>query len=216
MSLTEAQHVFAGAHEDGINDLLRAFFTARPRHLTYVTPALAPSTGAFTSVSPIGFPGIPGGIDYAVSFSIPTVDFHPDSSGGASPLPLGSGQLGIRTTVTLTVLCNRRVRPPDGNEVVPSTPINTALDVFARGKPTVTFLGPGVGDIGFELDTVELVDIKPDSLESVLECVLLMILQGLLANVRLPFKAVTIGAFALVLQRGPESEDDQVKLYGDL
>ena len=216
MSLTEAQHVFAGAHEDGINDLLTAFFTARPRYLSYATPALAPSTGPFTSVSPIGFPGVPGGIEYAVSFSIPTVDFHPDSSGGASPLPVGAGQLGIRTKVTLTILCNSRVRPPDGDDVVPLTPIPTTLDVFARGKPTVTFLGPGVGDIGFELDAVELVDIKPDSLESILECVLLMVLQAVLANVRLPFKALTFGAFALVLLRGPESEDDQVKLYGDV
>jgi hypothetical protein len=216
MSLTEAEHVFAGAHEAGINDLLEAFFTARPRHLNYATPALAPAVGGFTSVPPISFPGVPGGIEYAVSFSIPTVDFHPDSSGGASPLPLGAGQLGIRTTVALTVLCNKRGRPQEGDDDVPLTRITAILDVFARGKPTVTVLGPGVGDIGFELDTIELVDIKPDSLESILECILLMILQAVLANVRLPFEAVTIGAFALVLQRGPESEEDQAKLYGDL
>ena len=32
MSLTQAENVFAGIHEDGINDFLRAFFTARPRY----------------------------------------------------------------------------------------------------------------------------------------------------------------------------------------
>ena len=34
MSLTEAETVFAGVHEAGVNDLFEAFFTARPRFLT--------------------------------------------------------------------------------------------------------------------------------------------------------------------------------------
>lgn len=32
VSLTEAEHLFAGLHETGANDLLHAFFTARPHH----------------------------------------------------------------------------------------------------------------------------------------------------------------------------------------
>jgi hypothetical protein len=41
-----------------------------------------------------------------------------------------------------------------------------------------------------------------------------MVLQAVLLNVKLPFHALTAGAFALALLRGPEVEDDQVKIYG--
>lgn len=43
-----------------------------------------------------------------------------------------------------------------------------------------------------------------------------MMLQAALANVQLPFDALSVGAFSLILLRGPEIEDDQVKLYGDV
>ena len=46
MSLTEAERVFGGIHEDGINDLLKAFFNARPRHLKYGSPGFVGATTA--------------------------------------------------------------------------------------------------------------------------------------------------------------------------
>lgn len=219
MSLTEAEHVFAGVHENGINDFLKAILTARRRYINYGSSFFVPVTTALAiNVPAIPFPGIPGGIHYAVSFSIPSIDLHPDSSGGTSPLPPGPGQFSIKTKVTITVGCGRWEelpnpdRPPSGSLV----PINTSLEVWARGKPTVAYFGPGVGEIGFQLEDIEIVDIKPDSLESVLECIIRMILQAVLANLRLPFHALTMGAFSLMLLRGPEVEDDQVKLYGDV
>jgi hypothetical protein len=63
-------------------------------------------------------------------------------------------------------------------------------------------------------DDVKILDITPNSLDSVLECLLRMILQSVLANIRLPFHALTIGAFSLILTRGPEVDNDQVKLFG--
>jgi hypothetical protein len=80
---------------------------------------------------------------------------------------------------------------------------------------TAVYFSPGVGEIRFQVDQVEIVDIKPDSLEEVLECLLRMVLQAVLQNVRLPFQVLTAGAFSLALLRGPEVEDDQVKLYGN-
>jgi hypothetical protein len=214
MSLTEAETVFAGVNETGVNDLFKAFFTARPRYLTYATPGLVPLAVPFTSVPAIAFPGIPGGIEYRIQFEIPIVDFAPDSSGGASPLPVGPGQLDIHTKVTMTVGCYRYF---DGNKDRQGTvtPISTTLEVWARGKPTVTYFSPGVGEVGFSLDEVEIVDITPDSLESVVECILRMVLQAVIRNVRLPFHALTAGAFSLALTRGPEIADDQVKIYGN-
>jgi hypothetical protein len=216
MSLTEAEHVFAGIHETGINDLLTAFFTARPRLLNYGTSFFVPATTvAATNVPTISFPGIPGGIEYAISFSIPVVDIHPDSSGVASPLPPGPEQLNLRTTVKLTVGCGRwnrgeQSRPPSFN------PLDTNLDLWALGQPIVELFGlPGSGQVSIQVENVEIVNIAPESLESVLECIIRMILDAVLANVQLPFNALTAGAFSLILLR-VEIEDDQVKLYGDV
>ena len=219
MSLTETEHVFAGVHEDGINDFLQAFFSARPRHLNYGTAFFVPTTTASaTNIPTIPFPGIPGGIHYAISFSIPKVDIDPDSSGGLSPLPPGPGQLNLRTEVKLTVGCGRWTRDPQHDKASPIslTPLSTALDLWALGQPVVTFFGaPGSGEVGVQVGRVEIVDIEPDSLESVLECIIRMMLDAVLANIQLPFNALTAGAFSLILMR-VEVKDDQIKLYGDV
>jgi hypothetical protein len=219
VSLTEVEHVFAGVHENGINDLLQAFFTARPRYLNYGSSAfVASTTVAATNMSAIAFPGIPGGIQYAVSLAIPKLDFHPDSSGGASPLPVGLGQFVMNTRVRLTVGCAKWVsRPNKDNPLGGSiTSISTSLEVWVRGGLIATYSAPGSGEIGFQVDEVELVDVKPDSLESVMECVIRMIIQAVLSTVQLPIDALTAKIAPLILTRGPEIEDDQVKLYGDL
>lgn len=222
MSLTETERVFAAASEDGVNDLITAVFTARPRYLNYGSPLFVPATtAAVTQIPAIPFPGVPGGVHYAVSFAIPRVDFHPDDSGGTSPLPPGLGQFTLTTTVRLLVACTRRQRDPAGaaTHVPPPSvaPVATALRIIARGRPDVRFFGaPGSGDVGLLIDEVEIVDIAPDSLESVLECLIRMLLQAALANLRLPFSALSMGAFDLVLVRGPEIEQDQVQLYGNV
>lgn len=222
MSLTETEQVFAGATEDAVNDLIRAIFSARPRYLNYGSSAFVPATTvSATQVPPIPFPNLPGGIHYLVSFTIPEVDFHPDDSGGTSPLPPGLGQFTLTTKVRLVLGCMRFQRGKDipGTHVpFPSTtPISTVLEVIARGKPTVQFFGPpGSGEVGLLVDEVEIVDIKPDSLESVLECLVRMLLQAILSNLKLPFKALSMGAFQLILVRGPEIEEDQVQLYGNV
>lgn len=228
MSLTGADHLFAGLHENGANDLLRAFFTARPHYLHYGSqPFVTATTVNETLMAPIPFPGT-GGIGWLVQFSIPVVDFHPDSSGGALPpqLTLGPGQLSVRTTVKLCVQCSTRVKgdrepvgtgkDPPSNTGSSSKPVCTKLTVWAIGEPIVRYFSPGVGDIAFHVDAVELVDVKPDSLESVLECLIRMMLQAALAQVRLPFQAITAGAFSIALTNGPEISDDTLKIWGTL
>jgi hypothetical protein len=229
VSLTGVDHVFVGVHENGINHLLQALFTARPRYINFGSTFFVPlSTTNATHLDPISITipslppysttSLPVIIEYAVSFSIPSMDLFPDSSGGTSPLPPGPGQFSLHTDVTLTVGCARRVqrpnndRPPSGSLV----PITTKLGVWARGKPTVNYTGPGVGDIGFEIDDIKLESITPDSLEAALECVIRMILEGAISTVHIPFEAVTFRSVTLILARGPEVADDQVKLYGDL
>lgn len=222
MSLTEAEHVFTGPHETGVNDLFEAVFTARPRLLNYAS--FVPTSVSVTNIPPISFPMV-GNINFGVLFSIPVVDFHPDSSGVMPPpLTLGPGEFSVRTTVTLILFCQGERKRDDKRDDVVTThvplpsfaPLIARLEVCGVGAPVVTTFGPGSGEISFRLRAVELVDVKPDELESLLECLIRMLLDAVLRQVKLPFNSLNAGFFQLNLLRGPEVEDDQAKLYGDI
>jgi hypothetical protein len=211
MSLTETHDVVAIAHEDGLNDLIRAFFTARPRHLLYGTNAFVPSTTATsTNVPTIAFPGIPGGIEYAVLVMPPTIDLHPDTAG--TPLPPGPDQFTVSTKVFMALICGKRRRDPKtvGGTSAGAVKVTT-LELHVRGS--VAAIG---GELRFAAEAVEIVDIDPDHLESFLECLLLMIMQAVLATIRIPFDSLSAGAFSLTLTEGPRIEDDTVKVFGTI
>lgn len=216
MSFTKGENVFAGVNERGINSLLTAFFTARPHYLNYGTPHFAPTTTVnVTSIPPVSIPGILSGIEFAISFQIPTVDINPDSSGGTSPLPPGTGKFTIKTQVTISLLCvSRGENMHDVRQR--GTVLTTSLGVFALCAPFVINSAPGTGEIGIRLERAELVDITPDALESIVECLIENILQSVLSNVHLPFNTLTLGAFGLILKAGPDAEEDQVKVRGDI
>jgi hypothetical protein len=218
VSLTEAENVFAGLNETGLNDILTALFTARPRLLNYRTsPAVInnpPSAASWTTVPTIAFPGVPGGIQYAVQFSIPQIDIFPKTAPLPPQITLGLGQITIRTTVTLTLLCGRRRGDENGDQTPAATPISAKLDVVALGRVVVRSVGLGTGTIGFDVLQVEIVDITPDPLESLVECLVLTLLRAVLSTVALPFSSIRVDAFSLNLLRGPLSQDDQLKLYG--
>jgi hypothetical protein len=228
MSLTGPDHLFAGVNENGANDLLRAVFLTRPHYLHYGSqPFVTTSTVNETQMAPIPFPGTGGGIGWLVQFSIPVVDFHPDSSGGALPpqLTLAAGQLSIHTSVRLCIQCGalrkgdskpQHGKEPGANPGSSFAPLCTKLDLWAIGEPVARYFSPGVGDISFHLEAVEIVDVKPDTLESVLECMIRMMLQAALDQVRLPFHGLTAGAFSIALTRGPEISDDTLKIWGTL
>jgi hypothetical protein len=88
--------------------------------------------------------------------------------------------------------------------------------VFAVGHIEHVMAVTGEDAIALAVDAVEIVDIKPDELESVLECLLFMILQAVLAEVRLPLRALRAGAFQLIPVVGPLIEDDRIKMRGNV
>lgn len=228
MSLTEAPAtVLASMHEDGINQFALAFFKARPRHLNYGSPSFVPSTTVNgTQIPPISFPGLGSGIQYAIQFEIPTVDLSPDSSGGTAPLVPGPNQLGVHTRLTLCVECGRR-NPDDPTGGNPDNireqfiairrpyrrPLCTELEIFAIGEPFLTAGGGGAGVLSFRVVDLEIVDIKPESLENTLECVVLQIFDAVLRTLQLPIPALSAGAFDLTLLQ-LRIEDDQIKVFG--
>ena len=235
MSLTEAHEVFASVHEDALNDLIAAFCTDRPRYLVYGSPAFVPvTTVAETTMAAIAFPGVPGGIQWRVQLSIPRIDLHKQTTALPPELTLGPGQFSTALDVRLCLDCRRikiDPRPPrekpgaPGHERPPqdqpddrpprrTAPTCCSLAVFAVGHLEHVLTSWGADAIALAVDRVEIVDILPAELESLLECLLFMILQAVLAEIRLPLRALRAGAFSLTLAQGPLIEDDQVKARG--
>ena len=237
MSLTETETVFAGIHENALNDLLRAFCTDRPRYLVYGSPAFVPvTTIAETTMPAINFPGVPGGIHWRIRLSIPNIDLFKQTSALPPELTLGPGQFSAQIDAELCIDC-RRIRidpkPPRPKDTPRSDPDRQdnppdpdrhplreltcfKLSVFAIGHIENVIASTGEDAIAFAVDAVEIVDISPDELESFLECLMFMILQAVLADIRLPLRALRAGAFELALVVGPLIEDDQVKARGNV
>jgi hypothetical protein len=233
MSLTQAQTVFASVHENAINDALTAFCTARPRYLAYGSPAFTPvTTAAETRMDAIAFPGVPGGIQWRLRLSIPRIDLFKQTQSLPPELSLGPGQFSLSLDAELCIECRKiRIDPkpprpdkgrgqdrpnePPRDDKHPLSELTCfKLRVFAVGHIEHVMTSTGEDGIAFAIDAVEIVDIKPDELESFLECLLFLILQAVLAGIRLPLRALRAGAFQLVPVVGPLIEDDQIKARG--
>jgi hypothetical protein len=233
VSLTQAEAVFASVHETALNDLLTAFFTDRPRYLVYGSPSFVPATTvAETNMPAIAFPGIPGGIQWQLRLGIPRVDLFKQTMSLPPELSLNPGQFSARLDVELCLDCRRlridpkppRWKPSDHREDTqprddrhPLEEVTCCrLKVFAVGHLEHVVATTGEDAIALGVDAVEIVDIEPDELESVLECLLFMILQAVLSQVRLPLRALRAGAFQLTPVVGPLIEDDQIKMRGNV
>lgn len=233
MSLTQAETVFASVHEDAVNDAFTAFCTARPRYLAYGSPAFTPvTTAAETRMDAIAFPGVPGGIQWRLRLSIPRVDLFKQTQSLPPELSLGPGQFSMALDAELCIECRKiRIDPkpprpdkgrgqdnpnePPRDDKHPLSELTCfKLRVFAVGHIEHVMTSTGEDGIAFAIDAVEIVDIKPDELESFLECLLFLILQAVLAGIRLPLRALRAGAFQLVPVVGPIIEDDQIKARG--
>ncbi len=217
MSFTQTHHVFAGVQEQAVNTLLHAVFTARPHYLNYgSTPFVPVSTVDATNMSTIPFPGVPGGIPYAVRFEIPHVDLFPPDPGPAALSP-GPNQLSIHTKVLLTLGCMHWSQSQAGRDTQTTlAPVSVVLDVWALGEIDPHYFGPGTGFISFIVDQVLLPEVLPTGLREVLDCMIRMMLQAALSNVMLPFHVFSAGAFQLILQQGPVINDNQIEVWGDV
>ncbi len=216
MSLTQTSTVFAAIHENGLNDLIEAFYNARTHYFVYATPAFTSSTTAsITSIPAISFPGIPGGIDFAIGLRQPTIDLHPDSSGGSAVLPPQAGQFTVSARVVLLVPCGDRQQDFDlthgrkDRPIINASPQATELEIHARGS-----LINAAGNISFKAEEIEIVDIAPESLENVIECIMRLIVNAVLQNIRIPIPSLTLDAFSLSITDGPRIEEDQIKVWG--
>jgi len=214
LSLTQTHHVFAGVSEEAINTFLKALFTVRPHYINYGSSAFVPATTvAATNIDPLPFPGVPGGVQWAISFTIPVLDLYPPNS-KSKPKP-GPHQFALHTSATIQIGSATWVTTK-GLKRGSVVPVATVLEMWALGEIVSQYSGPGTGSISLRADQVLLPDVKPVSLEKVLDELLRMLLTGALENVQIPFSAINAGAFKLILQQGPEICDNQVKVWGDV
>jgi hypothetical protein len=215
MSLTQTFGVFGAVGQAGLNKALKTVFTVRPHYLHYASPPFATSSSVLvTAMDPIAFPGVPGGIPWAVDFTIPVVDLFPADGPLPSSLTLNPDQLAITTEVTVTIGCLQG--DPRNDDKGGLRPLATVLDVVAIGHPKSRYFSPGVGDVSFVVDRVVIDKVAPQSLAAVLNCLVRMLLNAALSQVHLPFDVFGGGFFKLALQAGPNVADDQIKMWGDV
>lgn len=225
MSLTGPEQVFGAIHEDALNDMIRAFFNARPRHRRFGSPAfVSATTVAATQIGAIPFPGT-GGIEWRVTFSVPIIDLFKQSRALPPQLTLSAGQFSLQTKVELCLNClarkDDRQEAPNADDQQgrgrrPDHVVCATLEVFGTGHLDSWHNGNGDGGVRLRVDAVELVDVSPDGLETVLECLIKMVLDAALSQVELPISALRAGAFQLVVARGPEIDDDRITVAGNL
>jgi hypothetical protein len=239
MSLTETSEVFVAVEESALNDLIVAVCTTRPHLLHYGSPAFVPASSvSATQMAPIPFPGSPG-LQWSVELSIPQLDLFKQDEPLPPELSLGPVQFSLSTVVVLCVDCAARGKgDPQGDDHMDHgemqsddrgqkpwhddrddwgkarNPVCCKLEVFAVGHLVSTWVG-GQQAIGFALDAVEIVDIEPNALESVLECLLTMILRSVLATLSLPVTALELDAFTLTPTEGPLIDVNRVLARGD-
>lgn len=232
MSLTQAEAVFASIHETALNDIVTAFCFHRPRLLFYGSPAFVPATTvAETQMDAIGFPGVPGGIQWRVRLTVPRVDLFKQTDALPPELALGPNQFSIALGAEICIEC-RKIRidpkPPRPNDegrdnrgpvgAKDDHPLSELtcfrLQVFGVGHLERVVTGSGAEAIALGLDAIEIIDIAPESLENFLECLLFMILQAVLADIRIPLDSLSAGFFSVNPTVGPLIEDDQIKARG--
>ena len=161
-------------------------------------PFVTASSTTVTQVPTIAFPGVPGGIPYAIDLTVPVVDLFPADAALPPPLTIGPDQLSIATNVTITLGCITGAGDPKRGGKV--TPVLTALDAIAIANPVSQYFSPGVGYVSFHVDQVLVLDVAPASLQAVLDCLLDMILNALLSGLQLPFNIIDAGFVKLILQ----------------
>ena len=169
-------------------------------------------------MDPIPFLFVPGGIDWAVTFSPPVIDLHPETPPAPPPRDhCGTGAVHAEhRRADVHRLCVARSRRTTGRRADKTDrrldAVRARRDVLqAQGSTPLGHLEarsrarPGRLRSGCASDTVEIVDIAPNDVESFLKCLLRMVLDAALdADGAAPRGT---GAGRVLTDAGPRSRD---------
>ncbi|NTS33588.1 hypothetical protein HQ945_20220 [Phyllobacterium sp. BT25] len=204
-----------------------------------------------TRIDPLQIPGTNFAMELAVQVTEAKIDFHP-GKGIALPPELGKlapQRFAMALGVCLGLGCprdfpvDRLIDPPKdkpdrddkGRDPVPPRPLPVrslmcfCLEVFAVGGVRIRFYN-GKPYLEPFLDRIEIVDIRPDELEAILECYLEMMLKlGLIPKLRILLERAPLEIIKNVVSvvvkptpisaavpNNPAIEDDQLKAFINL
>ena len=194
MGFTKAEELFLGVREAALNDVLAAFYNERHRYFDFGS-TLGPTTASHTFFPPINLFNTQ--IPWRVELTLPKIDLHPTNTLPPlpSPLTLGPGQFSGLVGVKITAVG------------VPFT-----LQLFLVGH--IAQVGSGsAAAIRLVVDQVKIAGLPP-ALAALLEAVLLLIVNAILAQVSVPLTFFAFSPFHTTF--GPSVGIDQVELRGNL
>lgn len=256
MALTDKSDLFGSVHEAGFNNLVRQIMRQRPSLFNYATAQIAQSLNTPNSLlcapieaakavtdrnnprvtveSPLPIPGLKGlGLNYCAQLTRFELDFHP---GSTIPMPPELGQLqpqrfGARVSVAAGIgwPANFDSLPPAPAQGTTALPVSRmhcfTLDMTLTGHFVLAGTAPDQKVTG-KVDGFELIDIKPDGLESNIELMVKLLLEAVvLPKASLATKTLVLeiasmpGIQFLPAQRAQPPlavEGDRLKLFLDL
>lgn len=255
MAFTDNCDLFGSVEERAINAVGRHVMRQRPSLFNYGTERIAENRRLWcrkvevaqdvlvfanplmTVVPPLPIPGTTYSLEYCLQIAQVEIDFHPNDVvqlppelgstlpsqhfAGMAKVCAGIGCPSERLTDYLPV-GGGRTKGKERGGTIPATEIDCfCLDVFVVGHVATD----GV-HLGAVLDGLEIVDIKPDGLESSLECYLSATIRlAILPQLRVALPTIVFDILQLatvtisptpapgVVPNNPAIEDDQLKAF---
>lgn len=259
MALTDNSDLYVAIHDNGINRIVRHVMRQRPSLFNYGTSLLlsnqqllcqnidvAPEVlragnPVITVLDPLPVIGTNFGLNFCAQITKGEIDFHQGNIITLPPElnpPLANQRLGIHFQACGGIGCPPTRLPFPGRlsflrpreiVVLPASKLDCfCLDLFATGGAGIT--GPvGNQKIQLTVDDIEIVDLKPESLENSIECYALLALnQGIIPPlaesisniafgvINLPGSLGKIRISASTVPNNPAIEDDQLKAFINL
>jgi hypothetical protein len=234
MGLTNGQDVFVSISETGINTLFLYLQKQRSRLFNYGTPYFVANPKQccvplgkkqpLTHENPLPVPGTAGlvGLEYAVQFTKLHVDLHPQDAALPPELTLPPQRFSFSTVVHLSIPFPKI--PPDWEPTGEGHRKPPVFELEPRFCCELkVFLVGGIEnvadvEVGMTVDELEIVDVSPDCLETILERYSLLTLRhGILNKVKLQATKIALGFIEVGLSSAitpnPSIEDSQIKVW---
>jgi hypothetical protein len=195
MGFTKSHEIYAGIHESGINDALKAFYNARGHIFNRGSPYfVGPDTSQQDQLPPVMIGPFP--LHWHARLSLPQIDLHPKTA-PLSTLPLAPGQFGAEATLTVDAMF---ITPPA---------VQFQLQLFLTGH-LLQLSGPPA--IGFAIDQLQTQPAIPPVLLPLFQFVVIPLINGAVSGFVIPISALSFGPIHYTA--GPDIHTDGTHLYG--
>jgi len=244
MTFTQNSDIYVAVQDAGINRVINHVMLQRPSLFNYgsILPVTNPrpicrdirtvpqvvqaNNPLITSMSPLPVIQTPLTLDYIAQLTKGAVDFFPGNAFTLPPElnpPLKNQQFAVNFEICAGLVCPLSTFPPrrERREID-----CFCLNLFATGGCGITGI-PGKQTISMNISGIEIPELKPDSMETAIECYALLALnRGILPKIgdaisSLVFNSIqlpdTIGSITLsastTVPHNPAVEDNQLKAF---